>query len=55
MAEPRASSLRKDFLIFRDPGFLVTLLLIGILAGVGALILVWASNEYGVPVWQVWR
>jgi hypothetical protein len=55
MTEPRASSLSKDFRIFRDPGFLVTLFLIGLLAAVGALILVWASNEYGIPVWQVWR
>ncbi|WP_162820179.1 hypothetical protein [Microvirga calopogonii] len=55
MAEPRASSLRKDFLIFRDRGFLVTLFLIGLLAAIAALVLVHASNEYGIPVSQVWR
>ncbi|MFL4996092.1 hypothetical protein [Microvirga tunisiensis] len=36
--------------IFRDPGFLITLLLIGLLAAVGAYILVHASNEYGIPL-----
>lgn len=55
MTEPQLSSLRKDFRIFRDRGFLVTLALIGLLAAIGALILVWASNEYGIPVRQFWR
>ena len=55
MTEPPANALRKDLLIFRDPGFLVTLLLIGLLAAVGAYILVWASNEYGIPLQEYWQ
>ncbi|WP_262028799.1 hypothetical protein [Microvirga sp. Mcv34] len=54
MTEPQISSLRKDFRVFRDPGFLVTLFLIGLLAAVGALILVLASSEYGIPIRQFW-
>jgi hypothetical protein len=50
MTAPSANSLRKDMRIFRDPGFLITLLLIGLLAAVGAYILVHASNEYGIPL-----
>jgi F0F1-type ATP synthase assembly protein I len=41
--------------IFRDPGFLITLLLIGLLAAVGAYILVRTSNEYGIPLQEYWR
>ncbi len=55
MAEPSSSSLKKDFRIFLDPGFLVTLLLIGFLAAVGAYILVHASNEYGIPIREYWH
>ncbi|MBQ0824539.1 hypothetical protein HPT29_023405 [Microvirga terrae] len=55
MTEPQTSSLRKDFRVFREPGFLVTLLLIGLLAAVGAYILVAASNDYGIPVREYWR
>lgn len=55
MAEPPSSTLRKDFRIFRDPGFLITLVLIGILAAIGTYLLVWASNEYGIPLREYWR
>ncbi|MXQ12376.1 hypothetical protein [Microvirga makkahensis] len=55
MAGPPSSSLRKDFRIFRDPGFLVTLVLIGLLAAVGTYILIHASNEYGIPIREYWR
>jgi hypothetical protein len=55
MAEPRTSSLKKDFGIFRDPGFLVTLILIGLLSAVTAYILIHASNEYGVPIRDYWK
>jgi hypothetical protein len=55
MTEPPGSSLRKDFRIFLEPGFLVTLALIGLLAAIGAYILVHASNEYGIPVREYWR
>jgi len=55
MTEPPSSSLGKDFRIFRDPGFLVTLLLIGLIAAIGAYILVHASNKYGIPIREYWR
>jgi hypothetical protein len=55
MTEPFSSSLRKDLRIFRDPGFLVTLLLIGVLMVIGAYILIQASNEYGIAVREYWR
>lgn len=51
---PQKSSLRKDLWIFRDPGFLVTLAVIGLLCAVGAFILVEAANRYGIPVREYW-
>jgi hypothetical protein len=55
MEEPPSSSLRKDFRIFLDPGFLVTLVLIGLLAAAGIYLLVHASNQYGIPIREYWR
>jgi hypothetical protein len=55
MAAPRNSTLRKDFRIFGDLGFLVTLLIIGILAGIGAYVLIKASNTYGIPIGPYWK
>jgi hypothetical protein len=55
MTEPRSSSLRKDFGIFLDLGFLVTLAIILLLAGAGAYLLVQASNDYGIPLREYWR
>ncbi|WP_262272794.1 MULTISPECIES: hypothetical protein [Microvirga] len=55
MTEPQTSSLRKDLRVFREPGFLVTLLLIGLLTAIGAYILVAAANDYGIPVRDYWR
>jgi hypothetical protein len=55
MAARRNGTLKKDFRIFQDPGFLISLVLIGILAGMGAYILVHASNQYGVPVSPYWK
>lgn len=55
MAAPRNSTLKKDFRIFGDLGLWVTLLIIGILSGIGAYILVHASNTYGVPVSPYWK
>jgi hypothetical protein len=55
MAEPPGSSLRKDFRIFLDPGFLITLVLVGLLSAVGIYLLVQASNEYGVPLREYWQ
>jgi len=55
MIRPRTSSFRKDFRIFRDPGFVVALLLISLLAAIGAYILVRASSKYGIPIQEYWR
>lgn len=55
MPESSSSSMRKDFRIFREPGFLVALLLIGIFAAVAAYILIKASNDYGIPLREYWR
>jgi hypothetical protein len=55
MATPQSSSLKKDLRIFRDPGFLVTLMIIGLLCAMGAYILLHAANEYGVPIREYWR
>ena len=54
MAEQR-NSLKRDFGIFMDPGFLVTLLLLGLLAAGGIYLLVHAANEYGVPLRPYWQ
>jgi len=52
---PQKSSLGKDFRIFGDPGFLVTLVVIGLLCALGAYILVEAVNSYGIPIRDYWR
>ncbi len=54
MAGPR-SILRQDFRVFRDPGFLVALFLILLLAASGAALLVYFSEEYGIPIRDYWR
>lgn len=55
MAKPQSSSLKKDFRVFGDPGFLVTLVIIGVLCAIGAYILVHAANRYGIPVREYWK
>jgi hypothetical protein len=55
MVEHRSSSLRQDFRIFRDPGFLVALVLIGLLAAAGAGILIYANDMYGIPLSGYWK
>jgi len=50
MNEPHRSSLGRDFRIFLDPGFLVALLLVGALAGLGVVLLVGAAETYGIPL-----
>lgn len=55
MKEPHHSSLRRDFRIFLDPGFLVTLALVTALAAVGAAVLVASSEMYGIPLSGYWR
>jgi len=54
MAKPRQSTLRQDFAIFGDVGFLVTLALVLLLFGVGTGILIWASEKYSIPVSPYW-
>jgi hypothetical protein len=51
---PKSSSLKKDFRVFRDPGFLVTLLIMGFLCALGAYILIQANNRYGISVRPYW-
>ncbi len=55
MTEPNDSSLKRDFRVFLDPGFLVTLALVGLVAALGAYLLVHAANDYGIPVREYWR
>jgi hypothetical protein len=55
VAMPQSNSLKKDLGIFRDPGFLVTLMIIGLLCALGAYILIKANNEYGISIRQYWR
>jgi hypothetical protein len=47
--------LKKDLSVFLDPGFLVTLVLVGLLAAIGAGIIVYADNTYGIPITPYWR
>jgi hypothetical protein len=55
MAKPQSSSLKKDLRVFGDPGFLVTLLIIGILCAVGTWVLLYATDRYGISVREYWR
>ncbi len=55
MAKPQNSSLKKDLRVFGDPGFLVALLIIGILCAIGAGILLYATDKYGISVREYWR
>ena len=55
MTEPRRTSLQRDFRIFREPGFLLALLLVGILGAGGAGLLIYAANKHGVPLSEYWR
>lgn len=51
----QSSSLKKDIKVFRDPGFLVTLLIIGVLCAIGAYVLIYADNRYGIPIREYWQ
>jgi hypothetical protein len=55
MAKPRQNTLKQDFAIFGDAGFLITLVLILALFAVGTGILIWASEKYGIPVSPYWE
>ena len=49
------NTLRRDFRIFLEPGFLITLLLVGALAGIVMVLLVGAAEKYGIPLSGYWR
>jgi hypothetical protein len=55
MNEPRTSSLKQDFRIFKEPAFLVVIGLIGLLSAGGAGLLVYSANKYGIPLSEYWR
>ena len=50
--------LKRDFGIFAEPGFLVTLAIVGLIGGIGAWILIHSANTYGIPIapyWTDWK
>ena len=55
MPKESTSSLQRDFSVFLEPGFLVALALVGLLSAVGAGILVYSAETYGVPLSGYWR
>jgi hypothetical protein len=55
MTEPRRTSLKRDFGIFLEPGFLTALILVGILSAGAAAMLVYSANKYGIPLSEYWR
>jgi hypothetical protein len=55
MQKERSSSLQKDFNVFLQPGFLVALVLLALLCAVGAGILVYSAEKYGIPPSGYWR
>ncbi len=51
---PRSTgSLGRDFGIFSDPGFLVTLFIMLAIFAAGVGILLYTNSEYGI--WPLWR
>jgi hypothetical protein len=55
MAKARQSTLKQDFAIFGDAGFLVTLALVLLLFAVATGILIWTSEKYSIPVSPYWQ
>ena len=55
MPKESTSSLQRDLSVFLEPGFLVALALVGLLSAVGAGILVYSAETYGVPLSGYWR
>jgi hypothetical protein len=43
------STVRKDFAIFLDPGFLMVLFLMSLLAAGVTTVLLYATMKYGIP------
>jgi hypothetical protein len=55
MAKPRRSTLKQDFAIFGDAGFLITLALVLLLFVAATGILIWTSEKYGIPLSPYWE
>jgi hypothetical protein len=55
MPKDRTSSLQRDLSVFLDPGFLFAAALVALLSAVGAGILVFSAEEYGIPLSGYWR
>jgi hypothetical protein len=55
MPKERSSSLQRDLNVFLQPGFLVALALVGLLSAIGAGILVYSAEKYGIPPSGYWR
>jgi hypothetical protein len=47
------STLGKDFSVFRDPGFLITLAIFLVMSALGIGLLVWANSTYGIPIMRM--
>ena len=54
MPKARQNTLKQDFAIFGDAGFLITLALVLLLFAVGTGILIWTSEKYSIPVSPYW-
>jgi hypothetical protein len=55
MDKPRQSTLKQDFAIFGDAGFLITLALVLLLFMIGTGVLIWTSEKYGIPLSPYWE
>lgn len=55
MAKARKSTLKQDFSIFGDAGFLTTLAILLLLLAAATAILIWSSEEYGIPLSPYWK
>jgi hypothetical protein len=55
MAKPRQSTLKQDFAIFGDVGFLITVVLVLLVFAVATGILIWASEKYSIPISPYWK
>ncbi len=55
LAKGRKSTLRQDFAIFGDAGFLITLALLLLLFAMATGVLIWTSEEYGIPLSPYWK
>ncbi|HST95960.1 MAG TPA: hypothetical protein VLJ78_14395 [Microvirga sp.] len=48
------SNLGKDFAIFRQPGFLITLAIYLLMTALGIALLVWANTAHGISPLPSW-